>query len=356
MSPYQKWVGLAACWQQVQESGRSLLLADASHNRARVYRYSRSVNLHLSTITIPPLWRVVIFLGFFVLISGLLGPRIISGGILYRDGFAVYGGFGKAAIFGLIAFVLLVRHKGFELRLEPWHPLLLAWLAASFCLCVVAWMGINNLLAGDRTFQNIALAHAGLVLSVTCAAVACMGPSNMQLLWHTYRHELLLASAIMGVFYVFLLGVYALWRPLASTVLVSVHGLLSTTSIPTELIPPNTLITDKFGITVAQYCSGIESIALFSGLYAIVGLLDRQRLDMRRYALLFLPAIAILFGLNILRVFALIVAGYYVNPKIAFSLFHTYAGMLFFVLYSVIFWAIAYKYIVRSPSPHPRLT
>lgn len=309
--------------------------------------------MNIAKITTPLLGRVVIFLSFFVLISGLIGPRIISGGILFNDGFAVYGGIGKAAIFGLIAFVLVVRRKDLGAKLTPWRPWLLGWFAAALLFFLVAWVSVSSLLAGERTFQHLSMAHAGLVLSVACAAIGSIGPKNMRLLWQTYRRQLLLAGAVAGLFYLFLSVVYALWMPLASVVLAGVYKLLVLTNISAELIPPNTLVTDKFGITVAQYCSGIESIALFSGLYAIVGLLDRQRLYVRRYLFLFPFALLLLFGLNILRVFGLIVAGYYINPQIAFSLFHTYAGMLFFILYSTIFWAVAYKYLIHKELSGP---
>ena len=108
-------------------------------------------------------------------------------------------------------------------------------------------------------------------------------------------------------------------------------------------------MTDKFGITVAEFCSGIESIALFTALYAIVGLLDRHRLNIKRYLWIFPIALVLLFGLNIVRVYSLIMAGYYIDPEIAFSLFHTYAGMVFFILYSVVFWLVAYKYLLKAP-------
>lgn len=299
-------------------------------------------------ITTPLLWRVVIFLGLFAFISGLIGPRVISSSILFRDGFVIYGGLGKAAIFGLIALVLLMRHKAVAYKMKPWRPILLIWLIATLGLFVVAWVNVTHLLIGERTMLSLLFAHAGLILSVVCAAVACFGPDNIRILWRTYKRELLLATIIAACFYVFLLGVYMLWRPLASVVLAGVHALLKLTNVSAVLIPPNTLVTDKFGITVAQFCSGIESIALFTGLYVIVGLLDRRHLNTRHYVLIFPLALVILFGLNILRVFGLIVAGYYINPKIAFSLFHTYAGMLFFILYSAVFWLVAYKYLVKE--------
>lgn len=297
-------------------------------------------------ITNPLLLRVVIFLCFFVLTSGLIGTRIISGGILFKDGFGIYGGLGKAAIFGLIAFALLVRHKGFAFHLKPWQPILLGWAAGAFAAFIVAWLCVDSLLVGDTQILTLVGAHAGLIISVACIAVACIGLNNIWQLGKVYRRELLCSAVIAGVFYIFLQIVYALWQPLAGAVLESVHGLLALINIPTTVIPPNILLTDKFGITVAESCSGIESIALFSGLYIIVGLLDRERLNVKRYLWVFPIALAALFAFNIVRVFALIAAGYYINEEFAFSLFHTYAGLIFFILYSVVFWVVVYKHLL----------
>lgn len=310
------------------------------------------MNKVTSKITTPLLQRVVIFLCFFVVISGLIGTRIISGGIIFKDGFGIYGGLGKAAIFGLIAFVLLIRHKGFALTLKRWHPILLGWGVAALLLFIMAWMSVSGLLTGEVSVLAIVGAHAGLVLSVACVAVACIGLGNLRLLWRFYKRECIFSGLITGLFYIFLQVVYALWQPLAQVVLGSVHGLLLLTNMHTTVVMPNILLTDKFGITIAEYCSGIESIALFSGLYIMVGLLDRERLNVRRYAAVFPIALAILFALNIVRVFALIVAGYYINADIAFSLFHTYAGMTFFILYSAIFWLVAYKYLLMPVKRH----
>jgi exosortase/archaeosortase family protein len=299
--------------------------------------------------TITPLFRrVIVFVGLFVAISGVIGPRIISGDILFRDGFALYGGIGKALIFGLIAFVLLARHNKSQVALKPWRVTLLWWFLASSLFLALAWTGVDNLLAGERTFQNLAFAHAGLLLTLGFAAVGCIGPKNIQVLWHTYAREIMGSCGLAALFYVFLLAVYALWPPLATLVLFGVNGLLGLTGLQATILPPNVLLFDKFGITIAEFCSGIESIALFTSLYAVVGLLDWKRLNLRRYFTVFPFALIVLFAFNIVRVFALILAGYYINQEIAFSLFHTYAGMVFFILYSAVFWAIAYKYILKQ--------
>jgi len=298
------------------------------------------------TIT-PLLLRVIVFLCLFVAISGIIGPRIISGDILFRDGFGIYGGFGKAAIFGIIAFALISRHNKIQIRLQPWQPKLLLWLVASGVCFLLAWIGVSGLLTNnEQSLCDLTLAHGGLIFCVGFAAICCFGIDNIVLIWKKYQRQIVVSIVIAVAFYLFLLVVYALWQPLASIVLSGVTVILSISGPVAVLVPPHTLMFDRFGITVAEYCSGIESIALFSGLYAIVGLLDWNRLDKKKYFIVFPFALLLLFGLNIVRVYGLIMAGYYINQEIAFSLFHTYAGMIFFVLYSAFFWMIAYKYLL----------
>lgn len=307
--------------------------------------------IHISRTITPLLWRVIVFLCLFIAITGVMGPRVISGGILFRDGFALYGGIGKALIFGLIAFVLLVRRAETRVALYPWTWHLLWWMLASAAAFTLAWVGIDKLLLGERTFLNLVQAHGGLLLGLVFAALGCMGPKSIRLLWSGYKQTIIYSTAIAAAFYVFLLAVYALWQPLALAVLHSVRWLLGLTGLEASVIPPYTLMFDKFGVTIAQYCSGVESVALFTGLYVIVGLLDWKRLDRRRYFIVFPFALLGLFVFNILRVFGLIMAGYHINPQIAFSLFHTYAGMVFFILYSVIFWAVAYRFMIKKTHP-----
>lgn len=298
----------------------------------------------------PFMWRVIAFVGLFVLISGAAGPRIIASDIFFSAGFGVYGSVGKALIFGLVALVLLVRTKP-QAAIAPWRPALLGWGVASVIAFIASWIAVGGLIAGQSTPLNLALAHGGLLLSVAFAGLACFGTRNLRMLYNVYKRELLIAAGIAAAFWVFLTAVYALWQPIATVVMYSVDFLLQLTGLTTAVIPPNQLLLDKFGITVAESCSGIESIALFTGLYIIVGLLDWPRLRRTRYFVVFPIALFLLMVFNILRVYGLIVAGYFINAEIAFTLFHTYAGLVFFMIYSGLFWAIAYKHLVQ---PHKK--
>lgn len=307
--------------------------------------------IQLKPIT-PLMWRVIGFLCLFIIFSGLIGPRIVGSDILSRDGFEIYGGLGKATIFGLIAFVLLTRRDTSHVTLQPWRSSMLGWIGLAVAAFVLAWVSVDGLIAGQRTLQNLMLAHTGLLVSLICAAIGCFGIKNIHNLWVRYRRKIVWSAGIAIAFYLFLQVVYMLWQPLASLVLFIVTGLLDLSGLEVTVIPPHTLLLDKFGVTIAAYCSGIESIALFTSLYVIVGLLDWHRLHKKRYLILFPFALLILWLLNVLRVFVLIIAGYHISPEIAFSLFHTYAGTIFFILYSLVFWSIAYKHLIITKKAH----
>lgn len=298
--------------------------------------------------TTPLLWRVVAFLILFVVISGVSGPRIIASHIFEQDGFWIYGGVGKASVFCVIAFLLLVRHDLKPLtKMSLWRWPLLGWFCAAFGTFVLAWIGATNLIAGQENLQNLVMAHAGLIFGLVFVALGCFGYGNLRLLWRSYRLQMGIAVVTAVCFYALLQVVYALWQPLAGVVMVGVQSLLGATGLAVSVVPPYTLMLDKFSVTIAEPCSGVESIALFTGLYALVGLLDWRRLHVGRYIAAYPISLLILFGLNILRVYGLIAAGYYINPVIAFSLFHTYAGLVFFIVYSAVFWAVAYRLLIK---------
>lgn len=298
--------------------------------------------------TVPLLTRTVVFLGVFVLLSGLIGPRIISGGIGREYGFAIYGGAGKSVLFATLAFLLLAYRRGFDLKLTRWKPYNLIWLGLAAMAFAGAWVSVTHLLQGHSSAFNILSAHVFLLSSLVLAAGGVFGPANIRLLLKTYRREVLIAIGLAVVFYGFLTLVYGLWKVLSAGVLHSVQWLLGIIGLHSTVSPPRTLIFDKFNVEIAEYCSGIESIALFTAFYALVGVLDWHRFNHRKYLSIFLPALIILFGFNILRVATLIAAGYYINPQIAFSLFHTYAGMVFFILYSAAFWAVSYRWLLKD--------
>lgn len=242
----------------------------------------------------------------------------------------------------------MVAQHGYDLKLKPWKVFNLVWLILSVLGYIGVWIGTDKLLAGNTSLVLVAIVQFLLIVSLIFAAGGIFGSANLRLLINKYKRELLYALVLVIVFYGFLTLVYGLWRVLSTIVIHSVKWLLNLTGLTATIIPPRTLLLDKFGINIAQYCSGIESIALFTGLYALIGILDWKRFNHKKLLSVFPIALIVLLGLNILRVYVLILGGYYINPHIAFSLFHTYAGMVFFIIYSGLFWIVSYKWMLQQ--------
>ena len=299
-------------------------------------------------VAAPLLWRAATFLVAFVIISGVIGPKIISHGLVSKDGFQIYGGAGKALLFGVLALALLVWREGVDIDLPSWRTHNLTWFALALISIVGAWFGVDKLIIDSHSATWAVLTHACLLAGVVFALGGSFGPASLRRLFQKYKRQLAITLIMSVAFYGLLYAVYGLWTVLSAAVLHSVRWLLAGIGLHSTVIPPRTLLFKKFGIQVAEYCSGIESIALFSALYLLVGILDWSHFDQHKYLGIFLPALIVLFGFNILRVAVLILGGYYINPQIAFSLFHTYAGMVFFILYSILFWAVSYRWMLQK--------
>jgi exosortase/archaeosortase family protein len=299
----------------------------------------------------PLLIRCAAFLVIFILETGLIGPKIISSKIFARDHFTIYGGLGKALIFTAIAFSVLAYRKFNALTKlsNKWERSNIVYLVFALACYIAGWVCVDKLIGSNKDFWFVLLIHLLLVASVVLFGIGTLGITVIRGLYKSYKKDILISLLVGAGFYVLLLAVYSLWTLLSAIVLHSVRWLLANiNNIKVSVLPPRTLLLSRFGITVAEYCSGIESIALFSGLYAFIGVLDWAKLNKKKFFGIFVPALLVLFLLNILRVYLLILGGYYINEHIAFSLFHTYAGMVFFILYAAVFWAASYKWIISS--------
>ncbi len=298
----------------------------------------------------PLIRRTAAFLAICLILTGTIGPRIISHGLVGKDGFQIYGGAGKSLLFGLVVLAVLVGRRKQTIKLTKWMPCQITWIVLTILAAIISWIGISQLIAGTQGILWPVVVNISMLSSVVFAALGTIGVVILRKILNTYKKELLISLGLSVIFYGFLYAVYNLWQILATSVLYSVKWLLTITGIHASILAPRTLLLSKFGINVAQYCSGIESIALFSGLYAVIGVLDWGKFNKGKLLWAFPIALILLFGFNILRVYSLILAGYYINPQIAFSLFHTYAGMIFFIIFSGIFWLISYRWMIIDKS------
>ncbi len=90
-----------------------------------------------------------------------------------------------------------------------------------------------------------------------------------------------------------------------------------------------------FGIRVGQSCSGIEGFVLITVFLMGYATLFRRQILVSRVMSILPLALAISWGLNIVRIVGLIWIGVNVSPTLAVEGFHSHAGWLMFTLLSV---------------------
>jgi exosortase/archaeosortase family protein len=63
---------------------------------------------------------------------------------------------------------------------------------------------------------------------------------------------------------------------------------------------------------------------------------------------LFAPAVIGAFMVNVIRVVLLMIVGESISRSLALGLYHSYIGMIFFLVYFVLFWLGTYKWMKRK--------
>jgi len=102
-----------------------------------------------------------------------------------------------------------------------------------------------------------------------------------------------------------------------------------------------------FAVKIAQTCSGIDSIFLFTGLYFGILAWDWGVLNKRKALLMFIPGVIGAFMLNIIRIFLLILMGAYISRDFALNMFHTNASAILFLIYFAVFWKLIYNWMKK---------
>ena len=107
------------------------------------------------------------------------------------------------------------------------------------------------------------------------------------------------------------------------------------------------LAFEGFMVRIAQTCSGIDSIFLFTALYIGVLVWDWEILNKKKAIFMFFPGVIGAFMLNISRIFLLILAGVYISKSFALNTFHTNASAILFLVYFAVFWKLGYKWVKK---------
>jgi len=296
--------------------------------------------------------RVILFIVAFVIISGLSGSWIISTRqLLFPFYFSIYGSAGKSLLFGVVTFLLLTKDRILFLHVDKWRKRN-ALMAGVSVASLAAFFFFAEQLLSYKKFADVPItalaSHIGLIASGLFITVAIFGLPFFRTLLQKFWKETAISITLGTIFY-FLFGwIFMLWPYLSNIVLVAVAYLLHFSFPNIVIVPPLTIHLPHFAVTVGEYCSGIESLFLITVLYVLIGCVERERIRVKQYLLLFLPLIIGMFTLNILRVYVIILSGVWLGPEIAAKLFHTYLGMILFMSYFFIYWNMAAPIIIQT--------
>jgi exosortase E/protease (VPEID-CTERM system) len=215
-------------------------------------------------------------------------------------------------------------------------PIRIGWMVGHFVL-IAALAPLSYLLYRDTATDATLLAVTMLwVLIAACAALAALLTMAPLALWQA-------ATRTLGVIWWYaalaaLLSAGAmqlsqrLWEPTAALTFKLVRCLLAPL-LPALVADPVTLVlsTHHFAVQIAEVCSGLEGVGLILAFSSAWLLYFRSEYIFPR-ALLLIPAgVAASFGLNVLRIAALVLIGNAGFTDVAVYGFHSQAGWMAFI-------------------------
>ncbi len=282
--------------------------------------------------------RTILFFVLFIIVSGMTGSWIIGTDLLYGAGFWIYGNIGKLILLLLVFFLLLVRQKAKLVKVYPKQKTDALLLTLVPLWVMIFFLSANKLLdLPDASIGWFFLTHGTLWAAGGLTLVGSFGLRTIYRTVHTFKKEVMICAILLPFLYVGIFEMWKLWPIFSSGVLKAVTFLLSLTFV-TRVTPPYTLHVQKFGIEVAQACSGLDSLFMFTVLYLMLWVSEWRQVNFLKAVGAFLPLAFGLYLINIFRVYLLVVIGVLWSPEVAIKLFHTYAGMILFIVYFLAFY------------------
>lgn len=167
------------------------------------------------------------------------------------------------------------------------------------------------------------------------------------------RREFILSTFLLVLLNVLINFFYNSWVAFAGLTITIVYNMLklSFQNVTLDLSNPAQPIiglAPQFVALVLKECSGIESLILFTFLYFIASALDFKKFHKLHLIYGYLAGIIGIYLVTVLRIYIIILIGYFINKDLAVGLAHTWIGVLLFLIYFFVFWKISYKWLLKK--------
>jgi len=206
----------------------------------------------------------------------------------------------------------------------------------------------------DSSFFYLSLFKMGFILKILgiiTLFIAVFGLRLSKLLITTSYKELLFSTIFAYWVYWFSEFIKTKWEFFAEIVAKSLFWIFKITGFKVFLnlkVDVPTIGIQGFVAGVYNVCSGVDSMGFFTLAYFMLVVLNWKRVIFWRAAIMYIPGLIGIFILNILRVYVLIIIGAKLSSDFALNAFHTNAGMVFSVIYFIIFLPLALKVIEKK--------
>lgn len=283
----------------------------------------------------------------FIIFSGIIGINLFANGLLDKWKLEIYGRIGYILLFSIAGFILIYRKRLTEFKVFKRKTIDYILIAISFILLVAFYIVEKNAGNISLTAVNIILVH---ILGLSIFVFLVFGIYGWEFIKNfakNFKKEIIYFLIFGIIVYSLMKTVWSLWPYLSLGVLESVKFLLRIFGVNVAILGPATISVNGFAVQIAEACSGIYSIFIFSAIYIFIVLLDWNEMNKTKASLVFIPAVLGAFAFNIIRVFVLMLVGAYISRDIALGLYHSYSGMIFFLIYFGLFWGLGYKWMKR---------
>lgn len=292
------------------------------------------------------LCKTGIFLGLFVLISFVIGQRIVASSLLYGFKIFIYGGMGKILLFSIFGFVLLYRDRLLRLKYYEYEQKNILFLALSLIATIGFYILELNIAIFSPGTLTIFLVHLLFLSIFVFLGLGVFGIRFLENFFKEFKKELSYFLIFGVIVYSLMYQVWKLW-PYLSLVVTKISAYLLGFIGEVSLIDKYTISFNGFSAQIGEACSGVYSIFIFTALYLFAVILDWKKLNKKKVMLIFVPAILGAFLVNVFRVFLLFVVGAFVSRTVAVGLYHSYVGMIFFLIYFAVFWKLSYNWMKK---------
>ena len=111
--------------------------------------------------------------------------------------------------------------------------------------------------------------------------------------------------------------------------------------------------TDVFRVSIGEPCSGLEGISAFLLAFMILVLLNRRRIKMANALVVAFAGIFMMYVVNVLRIYVLILIGHFYGSKIAVDLWHSHGSAFLYAIAIIAILAVSNRWMLSAVSGKP---